>query len=237
MVGRNDYVARRTQTRMKSRGEAMVLRRVSLLPGPEPFKSPPDVSNDLTVNKVSVIDGQIYLEIIGSTVSGRLVPNDRLINAGVGLSDPPCLVVTMPMVVVTDADGIPQVDSDGAPVISADPPAFYHADSLAGGNRFPVVPVSFSGDPNMLLGPAHLIFAADVPVYGNPLTFEQMVALGWVEIDTIGFALAARGLEPPPKVNDMIVIFTSEGPELRAIVQIGRKSSNAVNFIFQVQAR
>ena len=237
MVGRNDYVARRIQTRMKSRGEAMMLRRVSLLPGPEPFKSPPDVSNDLTVSKVSTIDSQIYLTIAGTTVSGRLVPGDRVLNTAVGLSDPPCLVMTMPPEVMTDADGIPQVDGDGAPLLGTPPAAAYHPDTLAGNNTFPVVPVSFAGDPARLAGPMSLIFTADLPVFGNPLSFEQMVALGWVEMDTIGFALAARSIEPPPKVNDMIVFFTSEGPELRAIVQIGQKSSNGTNFIFQVQAR
>lgn len=237
MPTRDKYVARRVLARMRNRGDAMVLRRVSLLPGPEPFKSPPDISADLDVTKVSVIDGQIYLAIDATTIAGRLVPGDRILNSAVGISDPPCLVVTMPLVVMTDLDGIPQVDVDGAPVIGAPPALSYHADSLAGGNRFPVVPVSFAGDPDLLSGPMSLLFAADVKVYGNPLTFEQMTALGWVEIDTLGYMLAAKNIDPPPAVNDLIVIFTAQGPEVRAIVQVGRKYGGGVNYSFPVQAR
>jgi hypothetical protein len=234
MALRNQYVAQRIGARMKSRGEAMVLRRISMLPGPEPFKNPPDVSDDLTVVAGNLISGQQYLNLAGSTAIGRLVPGDQVIS--VGSPNVIWTVVTMPPTVMTDSDGIPQVDGSGAPLFGT--PPVYHADTLAApANSFPVVPVTGAFDVTQM--PGHLVsfvFFADATVYGNPLSLEQMTRMGWIEVDAIGLSIAAHGVNPPPKVNDLIILVSS-GNEKRAIIQTGRRFSNGTNFLFPVQAR
>lgn len=234
MALRNQYVAQRIGARMKSRGEAMVLRRVSMLAGPEPFKNPPDVSADLTVVAGNLIGSQQYLNLEGSTAIGRLVPGDQVF----ALGSPVALwtVVTMPANVMTDSDGIPQVDGSGAPLFGT--PPVYNADTLAApDNSFPVVPVTGSADVTLMVGrTVSFAFLSDATVYGNALSLEQMTRMGWVEVDAIGLSIAAHGVNPPPKVNDLIIL-TSSGGEKRAIIQTGRRFSNGTNFLFPVQAR
>lgn len=228
---RNQYVAQRTLARMKSRGEAMVLRRISMLAGPEPFKNPPDTEN-LAVVAANVVLGQTYLNIAGSVAIGRLIPGDQVICHGT--FDTVWTVVAMPATVLTDSDGIAEVDGAGAPIFGI--PAIYNADTLAANNQFPVVAVSGTGTVPGPGQPVTLVFAADATVYGNALSYQQAVALGWVEVDTLNLGLAAHNVDPPPKVNDLLIL-TSSGGEKRAILQTGRRFSNGVNFLFPVQAR
>ena len=235
MPRRNEYVARRVRARMVNRGEPMILRHVSLLPGPQPFRSPPDTAQ-VNVRAVNTIDGQVYLNLAGDAAQGRLVPGDVILCAS-GTAR----VVTMPTTITTDSDGIPQVDPDGAPVVGS--PIVYSPDTLAWDNVFPVVPVDFSIDPLYAGDPAVILhqlaefkFLADETVYGNPLSYEQMTAMGWVEVDTIGLSLAGFGVSTPPKVNDIIILVASGG-ERRAILQTGRRFSNGQNFLLPVQVR
>lgn len=320
---RNQYVANRTLTRMKSRGEPMLLRRISMRDGPEAFKNPADVSADLTAIAAHLIGGRNYLNIGGLTAIGRLVPGDLIVCAG-----PPATswrVLTMPATVSTNSDGIPQVDGTGAPTFGATP--VYVSDTLAWDNVFPVVTVAFVSGPVMpalaltlditgvltlagggftaaglgiddviqiagaaapntalngvdltiatvsdpmltvtglpgglsngaldnvtltvTAGPdtdvtrcagqsVSFAFAADVTVYGTVLTYSQMTALGWTEVDGLGLSLAGKGVDPPPKVNDVILLTASDGVEKRSIVQMGRRFSAGVNFLFPVQVK
>lgn len=322
---RNSYVANRSLTRMQGRGEPMTLRRISMLDGPEAFKNPPDLSDDLTVVAANEIDGQAYFNIAGSTILGRLVPGDLITTAGNGQHRTTWRVVTMPVTVSTDSDGIPQVDGSGAPTFGST--LVYNTDSLAWDNVLPVVPVEFvhgpiianvpatwsvsgssltlapglwdaagfvlnddlrltgvpppddalngvflfvhagsdptlalyghpdglvdasfssititiepAGDPDITLCIGQTVatsFAADLPIFGNQLTSYQMTAMGWTEVDGIGLNLAAKGIDPPPKVND-VILLVSDGNDKRSIVQLGRRSSNGVNFLFPVQVK
>jgi hypothetical protein len=320
------YVQRRVYRRMQDRGEPMVLRRVSMINGPEPFKNPPDVSDDLFVFQATHVGlGADYLNIQGTTAIGRLVPGDQIVCAG-----PPettWIVTPMPTMVTveTDSDGISQVDGSGSPIFGPATP--YRADALAWDNTFPVVPVSFVHGPqllsitltldpvaNTLILPAggftdaalaatdvitiegaigtnaaindvlltltsvtdttltmtglpgglvagglpyvtltvvggpdtdilgvqnedvELVFMADQEVFGNPIRIERMVAMGWVEADTIGISIAGYGIDPPPKVNDLL-IMTGANEGKRSIIQVGRNESNGVTFLFPVQAK
>lgn len=321
---RNLYAARRVLSRMKNRGEPMILRHVSLVSGPVPFRNPPDISPNLAVVAANQITGQDYLNLAGHTGVGRLVPGDKIVCA----PSPPVpgttwTVQTMPMTIATDTDGVPQVDIAGAPIVGA--PLLYRPDAVAWDNVFPVVPVVFAHGPVMeginvtidILGtltvdgggltaegfaaadvvtiagalapnddingvpltiasltdsiittgslPGGLvdgvianvtltrtsadagdlastigatvsaIFAADETVYGNPLTYQQMTELGWVELDTIGLSIAGHGITAPPKVNDLILI--GAGRDKRSILQLGRRYSNDIQFLYYVQAR
>jgi hypothetical protein len=231
---RNKYVARRVLARMQSRGEAMTLRRISMLAGPEPYANPANVTDDVTVTAATVIGGQAYLNLTASTATGRLIAGDQITSTSFDPVATPCTVVGMPNTVMTNSDGIPQVDETGAPVLGAPPPAVYNADALAWNNQFPVVPVSFAGDVTTLINTVvDIVFAADLQVYGTVLTYEQMVKMGWIEVDTIGLSLAAYLIDPPPKVNDIIIV----NDEKRSILQTGRRFSNGVNFLFPVQVR
>lgn len=226
---RNTYIQDRVFQRMRSRGEQLAIRRISILAGPEPFKNPPDVSADLAVTAVSTHTGQVYLGITGGTITGRLIAGDQLTIGSTVLT-----VVTMPVNVLTTPDGIPAVDGSGHPTFGV--PTIYQADALAWNNVLPVVPVTGIVDPTPLLNQpvALLSFANDQVAYGNPLTYEQMTALGWVEMDRIGYAIAAQNTDPP-KVNDLLILLQSGG-EKRAITQVGRRFSNGVQFLYNVQA-
>jgi hypothetical protein len=225
---RNEYVAQRVLARMKSRGQPMTLRAISMLAGPEPFRNPPDVAG-LTVIAGSHTAGQSYIGLAGSTVIGRLVPGDKVTVGAVVMT-----VQTMPANVLTDADGISQVNPSTLNPLFGSPPS-YHADTLAWGNKFPVVAVDLPADPSVLVGQTvtATTFVGDQLVYGNFISAERMVAMGWVEIDSIGVSLAGRGINPQPKVNDLLFIDA----EKRSIMQVGRRASNGVNFLYPVQAR
>lgn len=228
---RNEYVRDRIGQRMQSRGEQLLLRRISLRAGPQPYPNPPNVSADLVVDAVSTHSGQVYLHISGGTVIGRLIAGDKLTVLSTVLT-----VVTMPASVMTDSDGIPVVDGSDHPIFGS--PPVYVADTLAWNNEFPVVPVAGIVDPTPLLNQpvSSFTFVNDQVAYGNPLTFEKMTALGWVEVDRVGYAIAARGLSSAPKVNDQIILVQSGGQK-RAIMQVGPRFSNGVDFLYNVQAQ
>jgi hypothetical protein len=206
MPMRNQYVQNRVAARMQQRGEKMILRSVSMIDGPEPFRNPPDLSDDLVISAGSLDSGgQAFIGITGSTITGRLVAGDKL----------------------TDASGNPVF---GTPVV-------YHADTLARGNAFPVVAVSGNGNPADLIGtPLRAIeYAADLPVFGWQMSREKMVALGWIELDSIGIEIAGKSIPAPqPKVNDQIIF--NNGADIRSIMSVGQRAIAGVNFVFQVQA-
>lgn len=243
---RNAYVADRVQRRMRDRGEAMTLRRISLLTGPQPFKNPPDLSAGAMVTAASLTGGQTYVRVAVPSAIGRLIPGD-ILTARWSTPGPAhtatMTVMTMPANVMTDGDGIPLVDGSGHPVFGT--PPVYHADSLAWDGAFPVVPVTAPvlGSGGILVladivGAAVVFtFLTDATVYGNPLTYRQMTELGWIEVDGVGLALAAKGIDPPPAVNDVILIGASDGIRKLSITQVSRVFSNGTNFMFPVQAR
>lgn len=233
MPERAEYVAQRVLARMQQRGEPMLLRRVSLLAGPEPFRNPPDLPEDLTGTTIvagSNTGGQNYVGISGPTIMGRLVVGDQ-ISVGATL----LTVMTMPVNVMTDADGIPVVDGSGNPTFGS--PPVYHVDSLAWDNALKVVPVLSLVDPATLIGQAVTAFrfANDANVFGNPMSVYQRTALGWTEVTDLTMNIAGYNVTPPPKVNDLLVL-TAEGNARRAIVDIGSRFSNGQNFLFSVRA-
>jgi hypothetical protein len=234
MVCRNRYVQNRVEARMKQRGEPITVRSVSMLNGPEPFRNPPDLSADLTITAASITNGQAFIGIQGSTVTGRLVPGDQI-----SFPAPATLVLTvltMPNFVATDTDGIPETDANGNPVVGT--PLIYHSDTLADDNSFPVVAVSGIADPTTLIGTPieDIDFAADQQVYGMQMSREKMVQMGWIEVDSIGVELAGHGLEEPlPKVNDQIIF--SGGTDIRSIMTVNRRAIAGTTFSLQIQAR
>lgn len=232
---RNHYVQNRVGVRMQSRGEPMVLRRVSLLAGPVPYRNPPDVSAVVTVRTGVTVTGQAYLGLGGTTAIGRLVPGDQIITTG-----PVSWVVNvMPTTIATDRDGIALANGSGVPILAT--PLLYHADALAAGNIWRVIPVTALGgapDPAVAIGgPVTFKFLADQPLYGVPLSFSAMAHNGWTEIDTIGVNLAAfsdsQGPIAPPKIDDLLFV----NGRLRAILQVGEVYRGGVNFLYPVQAR
>jgi hypothetical protein len=231
MPMRNQYVQNRVAARMQQRGEKMILRSVSMIDGPEPFRNPPDLSDDLVISAGSLDSGgQAFIGITGSTITGRLVAGDKLTVASGFLT-----VQTMPSDVMTDGDGVPLTDASGNPVFGT--PVVYHADTLARGNAFPVVAVSGNGNPADLIGtPLRAIeYAADLPVFGWQMSREKMVALGWIELDSIGIEIAGKSIPAPqPKVNDQIIF--NNGADIRSIMSVGQRAIAGVNFVFQVQA-
>lgn len=227
---RNTYVQRRVFQRMTNRGEQMLLRRITLSPGPEPFKNPPDISADIKITTANTIDGQVYFRLAGTTAIGRLVPGDEIIATGTTAMT--WTVVTMPNTVLTDSDGIAQVDGAGTPLF--DTPVVYSEDALGWDNCFPVVPVRGTDDPALAVNlPLELRFVAEQRVFGSIMTYEQYTAMGWTEVDAIGLSIAAKGIDPPPQVNDVIIVNN----EKRSVLQLGRKLSNGINFLFPVQVR
>jgi hypothetical protein len=234
MVCRNRYVQSRVAARMKQRGETIILRSVSMLNGPEPFRNPPDLSDDLAVIAGSITNAQAFIGIEGSTVTGRLVPGDQIL-----FGDPAATVLTvlaMPNFVATDTDGIPQTDVNGDPIVGE--ALIYYSDTLAGDNGFPVIAVSGVSDPTTLIGAAvdDITFAADRTCYGMQMSRQQMVAMGWIELDSIAVELAAQGLEEPlPKVNDQLIFGASN--DIRSIMSINRRAIAGTSFTLQIQAR
>jgi hypothetical protein len=320
---RNTYVAQRALARMQQRGEAMVLRRISLMSGAEPFQNPPNVSADLTVVTAGTYGSPpaAFFNLGGSSVIGRLAAGDQIVCAG-----PPQTVWTvlhMPIGVLTNDDGIPQVNDAGAPVFGS--PPVYNADTLGWINSFPVVPVAYANGPVMeyitlvldteagtlmldgggfaakglavddeikltgvlapntalngvtltatavsdtvltvsglpggltggalsyvtltvvggnetnptsVIGQAvSFVYQADVTCYGKAMSYRQMTAMGWVEVDGIGLLLAAHLIPNPPQVNDQILL-TSSGGEKRAIVNTGRQFIDGTQFLYPVQ--
>ncbi len=228
---RNHYAQNRVLDRMQQRGEPMILRHVSLLAGQEGFKNPPDIVGAVTVTAGSTHTGQVYLGLTGPSIIGRLVPGDQIVIGPTTLT-----VVTMPVGVMTDTDGIPVVDLSGHPTFGS--PPNYHADSLAWGNVLSVVPVSGIVDPAPLLGGvAAFVFHADQTVYGTTLSYYSMQQMGWVQVDGLGLSLAGKGITPEPKVNDVLLIDAADGRQMHSVVNVGRKFSNGVDFLFPVQAR
>lgn len=241
---RGSYVQDRIEARMRGRGEAMILRSVSELIGIEPYRNPPDLSlSDIEIVAGSSGEDGVFVGIAGTTVTGRLVPGDQFTVSDGG--DPPIVsvftVLPMPNYVMTDADGIPIVDDNLNPIFGE--PVVTFTDTLSRNNAFPVVAVSSDTgvDPATLVGQpiAATIYAADMTVYGYQMSREKMVAMGWVELDSIGVEIAGKGVPPPqPKVNDQI-IFTDGTAfnDLRSIMTVGVRSLKGVNFLFQLQAR
>src|SRR5262249_23161546 len=78
-------------------------------------------------------------------------------------------------------------------------------------------------------------FHADETVYGNPLSLERMQALGWVEVDAIGVSIASHQVSTEPKVNDVVLL--NGGADKPSILQVGRRSSNGVDFLYPAQLR
>jgi hypothetical protein len=236
MPTRAQYVAQRVGARMQERGDSMQLRRVSMLAGPVPYRNPPDYSADLVVTTGVRVGGQAYLGIRGSSVIGRLVPGDKVVCATTP-TPTTWTVIAMPVSVGTDADGIPLASTGGVPF--AGTPTPYRADSLAANNAWPVIPVTAPGtpDPALSIGVAtSLIFAADVTVYGVPLSLTKMTAMGWTEVDTVGLSMAAYNagpITPAPKVDDQIIV----NGKLRSILSASEVTRQSTGLIYQVQAR
>jgi hypothetical protein len=234
MVCRNRYVQNRVAVRMKQRGEPIILRSVSMLNGPEPFRNPPDLSDDITVTAGSITNGQAFIGLAGSTITGRLVPGDQILLADVLATT--LTVLAMPDWVATDVDGIPEVDANGDPVVGE--PLIYYSDTLAAENGFPVIAVEGVADPTTLLDAAvdDIVFAADQTCYGIQMSRQQMVEMGWVEMDSIGVQLAAQGLgDLQPKVNDQLIFGATN--DIRSIMSINRRAIGGVAFTLQIQAR
>ncbi len=228
---RAQYVQDRVAGRMQSRGEEIILRAVSELAGPEPYRNPPDLSlSDLMVIAGSVTGGQAFIAISGTTVTGRLVPGDKLmVNSSL------LTVMAMPPTVMTDGDGIPLTDIAGNPVFGT--PTVTFTDTLSRDNGFPVVAVSGTTAPASLIGKRVIRtnYAADLAVYGYQLSRTKMWAMGWVELDSIGVMIAGKGVPAPqPKINDQLIFA---GGDIRSIMSVGVQSLNGVNFSFQIQAR
>jgi hypothetical protein len=227
---RSQYIQDRIAGRMMQRGEKIILRSVSELSGPEPYRNPPDLSlSDIEIVAGSTNAGRSFISLAGVTVTGRLVPGDKILVGTTTLT-----VLPMPEDVMTDGDGIPIVDDDLNPVFGT--PVLSFTDTLSRNNAFPVVAVSGTTTPATLVAqPAKTSYAADLTCYGYQLSRTKMVAMGWVELDSIGVVLAGKGIPPPqPKVNDQLIFM---GGDLRSVMTVGVQSLNGVNFMFQVQAR
>jgi hypothetical protein len=137
----------------------------------------------------------------------------------------------MPPNVMTDADGIPVVDDDLNPTFGT--PVVTFTDTLARNNAFPVVAVSGTTTPAALvaLPVTSTVYAADMTVYGYQMSREKMVALGWVELDSIGVEIAGKGVPAPqPKINDQIIFVDGNGEfsDLRSVMQVGVKSLRGI---------
>lgn len=235
MPSREQYVAQRIGARMQQRGEPMTLRRVSLTGGPVPYANPPDVSSDTAVTTGVTVAGQAYLGLGGSTVVGRLLPGDQVICTG-ATGTTTWTVVAMPTNILTDSDGIPMVAADGTPQTGT--PTIYNAAALAANDAFPCIPVTAPGAPDPAANIGNSVsfaFVADQPVYGYTLSFEEMTALGWTEVDAIGLRLAAWSGGPlqRPDVNDVVIV--SGKP--RSIVSLGPIFRNGVDLAYVIQAR
>ena len=219
MPSREQYVAQRIGARMQARGEQMVLRRTTMGDNAVPYRNPPDVSNDLVVTTgVADSGGQAYLGVSGSSVIGRLTAGDQIYVWAPSAVIPTViwLVGVMPPDIATDGDGIPLLDGAGLPVIGTPTP--YSPDALAA--------VGLT---------ATLAYAADQFVYGNVIAAEQMVALGWTELDSLGIRIAAyaAGAVLPPQVDDQLIV----NGQLRSILAIAPLFSNGIDFTYTVQAR
>lgn len=236
---REQYVAWRVGTRMQERGEPMVLRRISMSDGPQPYPNPPDVASDVTVATGVSVTGQVYFGLVGTAINGRLIAGDQLVcSAAPGsMALTTWTVMAMPNTIATDADGVPIVGSDGTPHVAA--PTKYTADSLAAANRFPcvpVTPVSGTPDPAASIGDSvSFIYQADQALYGTTLSFNEMALAGWTEVDSVGLRLAAYTNAPvaPPKINDQIIL----AGQLRSIVAVLPTFRSGVQLSYVVQAK
>ncbi len=239
MPSREQYVAQRIGARMQARGEQMVLRRTTMGDNAVPYRNPPDVSNDLVVTTgVADSGGQAYLGVSGSSVIGRLTAGDQIYVWAPSAVIPTViwLVGVMPPDIATDGDGIPLLDGAGLPVIGTPTP--YSPDALAAGGAWKAIPVSADGNPAPAASvglTATLAYAADQFVYGNVIAAEQMVALGWTELDSLGIRIAAyaAGAVLPPQVDDQLIV----NGQLRSILAIAPLFSNGIDFTYTVQAR
>lgn len=240
MPSREQYVAQRVGARMQSRGEPMVLRRITKSTGAIPYRNPPDASDDLVVTSgVSDSFGQEYFGISGSSISGRLICGDRVLVWDPSRLTPVStwLVGVMPAYVATDTDGIPEVDGSHVPVSGAATP--YSPDSLAADNAFKAIPVSLlngASAPAAAVGlSATLVYAADQPVFGSCMSAQAMVSMGWTEVDNLGIRLAAyaSGVIMPPLVDDQILV----NGQLRSILTVTSMFSNGIDLLYMLQAR
>lgn len=240
MPTRQQYVAARIGARMQQRGEKMILRRTTLSPGPVPYRNPPDISSDLAVVTGVRTGGQAYLGISGVSAIGRLVAGDVIQCSATPTSQ---ILLTwtvgvMPAGVATDADGIPLVDDTGVPIGGIPTP--YSPDSLAAGDIWPAIPVSAPGDPDpgtSIGNVCQMVFQADQPVYGMPLSLERMTLMGWTETNTLGLRIAAYnpggGQIRAPKVDDVVLV----GDKAYNIMTVGQMFAAGVQFFYPIQAR
>jgi hypothetical protein len=229
---RGQYVQDRIAGRMQSRGEPMILRSVSELIGIEPYRNPPDLSADLEVVAGSTTGGQAFIGLAGTTVTGRLVPGDQLTVNGTLLT-----VMPMPPNVMTDADGIPVVDDNLNPIFGT--PVTTFTDTLGRNNAFPVVVVSGTTTPEMPVA-LPVTRRSMPPTHGYAQMSREKMAMGWVELDSIGVIIAGKGVPAPqPKINDQIIFIDGTGAftDLRSVMTVGVQSLKGVNFTFQLQAR
>lgn len=221
MPTRGQYLAQRIGARMGQRGDPMVLRRVSMISGPTPYRNPPDYSADLVVT-TGVVDTQTFLGIRGSSAIGRLVAGDQILCSTDPLLPPSVTwtVQTMPTDVMTDSDGVPRAFTNGIPVRGTPTP--YIPDSIASGDIWTVIPVTAPGNPD----PAASIglsvafkFVADVDVFGIAMSVQQQAALRWTQMDRLGLTIAAYNNGPiaPPKVDDQLIVMG----QLRSIAAVG----------------
>jgi hypothetical protein len=231
---RNAYVQGRVALRMMARGEPMILRRVSLLPGPVPYTYPPDVSLDMTVSTgVIATDGNPYFGLIASSINGRLQAGDQINTGGFTWS-----VLTMPRTILTDSDGIAEADSMGNPLFGS--PTIYNNTILAANNEFRVVPVFAEGNPNpaACIGlSVTLTFASDVTVFGRVLSLREMAVRNWTQTNTLGLNIAALSDTGEqiyvPDIDDLIIV----NGETRAVMAVGPVFRNGVYFLFDLQCR
>jgi hypothetical protein len=144
----------------------------------------------------------------------------------------------MPTNIATNSDNIPLALPNGTPITGT--PAIYFADSLAGGDTWPVIPVSAPGNPNPAASIGDAVsfdFLADNPSWGIIMSLTRMAMLGWTEVDQIGVELAAytngTGFLPVPKIDDQLI--TADG-RLRSVTAVGPISRQAVNLKYELRA-
>lgn len=226
------YVAQRVGTRMQSRGDPMTLRRVSMVPGPVPFRNPPDYSLDLIVRTGTRAGGQSFLGIGGSAATGRLVPGDTIVTHDplTAASLVTWTVQAMPLDVVRNSDGIAEAAPDGTPVRGA--PAVYSPDAYAADSDWPVVCVTAPDDPDPAasIGAAvSFTFAADVPVYGVVMSMTRQGVLNLIEADQIVVeiaawnpALGAAARIAEPSIDDVLLV-NGKWRSITAVTPISRQ--------------